>query len=967
MRGHYSTESRMDLADNRNRFQGDRGEVIQVSRGASGIGGLNCFYTNARSLRNKKDELFSYISNEDIDILCVTESWVNEIEFSDTISEFDLQGYNMYISQRTGRIGGGIIIYIKNNIVSSLNTSIKQDGVESLWIDIRFSKNRMVHLGAFYRPPGQTDDIDELMIREISKGCETDAVIIGDFNLNSVDWENMIGRDRTSGRFIECFEDNFLNQFVNDSTRGDNILDLVLSNSDHLVQELTVGEALGNSDHQIVRFNLGIEKGKITENAVKVPNFHKGDYVKLRSLLNFVDWDVEFRGKNAYGMWDTFKHIINVVQEQCIPMKAIRNKSRKPLWWNQEIARKISEKKRAYKKLQVENNIQNLSDYRMARNELNKIIKKNKRVSEIKLAQDSNKDPRKFFSYYKINNKSGRVKIGPIKYEGFVRETDEEIVEVLNGHFASVFTKEKLNSPMYSTHRSGKEVFTNICVDRRMIKGLIGELDTTKASGPDNIHSRILKEGVESISIALDKLYTRSLEYGEIPDDWKRANVVPIFKKGSKEDPNNFRPVSLTPVVCKILEKIVKKGICQHLEREGLISDAQHGFRSGRSCLTNLLDFLEFVTDQVDKGENVDIIYLDFSKAFDKVPHRRLVHKLKMIGICGGVSNWIAEWLKDRKQRVVLNGVKSEWRDVISGVPQGSVLGPLLFVIYINDLGEAVNNKVSIFADDTKLAAVVKDIDDNFKVQGDLNKLLSWAHKWQMTFNLDKCKVINMGKDNREFNYEMDGHWLSSVEDEKDLGVVIDKSLRFSKQCIEARNRANRVLGFIKRNVSYKSKEVILKLYNSYVRPHLEYCIQAWSPHFRHDINLLESVQRRATKIIPSLRHLEYIDRLRVLNMFSFERRCVRGDMIELFKIFSGIDKLDVSKFFELDDGNRTRGHHLKIKKQGCRLDLRKYFFTNRVVDFWNKLPRRVVGSPNLNVFKSRLDEFMGREGCDGS
>ena len=196
-----------------------------------------------------------------------------------------------------------------------------------------------------------------------------------------------------------------------------------------------------------------------------------------------------------------------------------------------------------------------------------------------------------------------------------------------------------------------------------------------------------------------------------------------------------------------------------------------------------------------------------------------------------------------------------------------------------------------------------------------------------------------------------------------DLGVVVDMSLKFSKQCIEAKNRANRVLGYIKRNVSYKSKEVILKLYNSYVRPHLEYCIQAWSPHFRHDINLLESVQRRATKIIPSLKHLEYEDRLRVLNMFSFERRCVRGDMIELFKIFSGMDKLDFSKLFELEGSNRTRGHHLKIKKQRCRLDVRKYFFTNRVVDYWNSLPPETVDSPNLNVFKRRLDDYMGMEG----
>lgn len=206
----------------------------------------------------------------------------------------------------------------------------------------------------------------------------------------------------------------------------------------------------------------------------------------------------------------------------------------------------------------------------------------------------------------------------------------------------------------------------------------------------------------------------------------------------------------------------------------------------------------------------------------------------------------------------------------------------------------------------------------------------------------------------------MEGVWLEAAENEKDLGVVIDKTMKFSKQCLQARNRANRILGFIIEMLVIKARRsYVASLYNAYVRPHLEYCIQAWSPHYRQDVSLLGAVQRRATRMMPAMRRLEYRERLKELNMFSFERRCLRGDMIKLYKMSSDCDYLDVDTFFTLEEGNRTRGHGRKIRKQGCRLDLQKYFFSHRVVDFWNALPGEVVYSSSLNVFKKRLDKFM--------
>ena len=236
----------------------------------------------------------------------------------------------------------------------------------------------------------------------------------------------------------------------------------------------------------------------------------------------------------------------------------------------------------------------------------------------------------------------------------------------------------------------------------------------------------------------------------------------------------------------------------------------------------------------------------------------------------------------------MLNGCKSEWNPVSSGVPQGSVLGPLLFIIYINDIDKGLSSRLFKFADDCKLVKRVCNTADCIALQRDLDIIMGWSAKWGMPFNVNKCGILNAGVNNAHFAYRMEDEWLEEKEKERDLGIIVDRDFNFKEQCLNARNRANKILGFINRNVSYKSKNVIRQLYNSYVRPHIEYCVQAWRPHLRHDINMLESVQRRATKLIPSLKNMPYEDRLEELNMFSVEYRFLRGDMIEIYKILTG-------------------------------------------------------------------------------
>ncbi|CAM5097662.1 unnamed protein product [Natator depressus] len=441
---------------------------------------------------------------------------------------------------------------------------------------------------------------------------------------------------------------------------------------------------------------------------------------------------------------------------------------------------------------------------------------------------------------------------------------------------------------------------------------------------------------------------------------------MPIFKKCSRGDPSNYRPVSLTSVPGKLVETVVKNKIVRHIEEHKLLGKSQHGFCKGKSCLTNLLEFFEGVNKHVDKGDPVDIVYLDFQKAFDKVPLQRLLCKLSCHGIRGKILSWIENWLKDKEQRVGINGKFSEWRGVTSGVPQESVLGPILFNLFINDLEKGVNSEVAKFADDTKLLKIVKTKADCEELQKDLTKLSDWATKCQMKFNADKCKVMHIGKNNPNYTYNMMGANVATTNQEKDLGVIVESSLKTSTQCAAAVKKANGMLGIIKKGIENKTENILLPLYKSMVCPHLEYWVQMWSPHLKKDILALEKVQKRATKMIRGLEWVPYEERLKRLGLFSLEKRRLRGDMIEVYKIMSGVKKVNKEKLYPCSHNIRTRGHQMKLMGSRFKINKSKFFFTQRTINLWNSLPEEVVKARTITGFKRELDKFMEFKSING-
>ena len=479
------------------------------------------------------------------------------------------------------------------------------------------------------------------------------------------------------------------------------------------------------------------------------------------------------------------------------------------------------------------------------------------------------------------------------------------------------------------------------------------------------MHPRILKELAHKIAYPLAIIFRQSLNLGVLPDDWRRANITPVHKKGKKKVVANYRPISITSVVCKLFESIVRDHVMKHFLSNNLLSNRQYGFIPGRSTVLQLLKMLDDWTLKLEYGGQIDVIYTDLEKAFDKVPHKYLIYKLKQYKLDPNVAQWIVSFLMDRQQRVVIDGSCSEYSNVVSGIPQGSVLGPVLFIIYINDLVGycEMDSSIFLYADDAKLYRLITTENDRLTLQKDLQAIVYWINKYMLKLNEAKCKVVSYGRHiDKSFSYSINGNDLENLDSYKDLGVIFDSKLKFGLHINEKVNKANAMLGIIKRNFTDLSKHAFLCLYKSMVRSHLEYAEPVWNPHYKEYIEKIERVQMRATKLLPGLKNKTYSARLKHLKLPTLKFRRIRGDLIELYKMINNIYDKDISLYINFAPCTRTRGSSKKIFAQHCKYDLRKHYYLNRVARLWNGLPESIVSAPTVNTFKNRLDLFWGNQ-----
>ena len=725
-----------------------------------------------------------------------------------------------------------------------------------------------------------------------------------------------------------------------------------MTNEEGLVQNIRYHPPIGNSDHVVIHFELACY-AEVCVNRARL-NFNKGDYTKLNNLIKDTNWAV-FDAPDIQQQYEAFASTLTDLVDICVP-RAYPKGRRRNIYINREALRLKKKKGKLWSAYISSRDDLSYARYVRCRNDLRRLTRKLRRDFELTLTDKLKENPKGFWSYANSRLKSRSVVENLRTPDGGLTTSDEQKATVLNQFFSSVCTTEDdTRAPAAAEVYTGPPL-EDVAITAATVKQKLTELRPTAAAGPDGIHPRILRETADALSPILAHMFRGSLDAGIVPRNWKLADVVPIYKKGDKDDPGNYRPVSLTSVPCKVLESIIRDELMRHLQEEGLFADAQHGFRPGRSCATQLLLAIEEWSSSVERGDPVDVIYLDLAKAFNTVPPKRLLLKLKTFGIGGKILRWLEAFLVERLQRVSVGGCHSGWLSLTSGVPQGSVLAPLLFILYVNDLPETVDCSIKIFADDCKLYLPVSLPSGPLVLQRALDSAVCWADEWQLSFNTAKSKVLHIGRLLHHQKYTMSGAIIEETSTEKDLGVHVDSDLKFRKQAATAVSKASQVMAVIRKSFQLIDKKTLPLLFKTLVRPHLEYGNIVWGPFNRADQRRVEGVQRRATKLVPELRNLPYPERLQALNLPSLYYRRRRGDMIAVYQMLHGGFDLDQSIFFNTTHVRDTRGHPLRLVKPHAVTRIRRNAFSVRVVNDWNSLPGSVVTSDTLNQFKNRLD-----------
>ena len=930
----------------------------------------------------------------------LTETWLrNHLD-----AEINIPSYSIYRADRIrpkkhrGRNSGGSAIYLKDEFCGPTEVQLNFSSGVNEAVGLKILKHNLL-LFCLYRQPDDPAGGNRSTSKEFSELLESissviedaaapvpNLLIAGDFNLPKISWPGCTPKTGASAdekRMTEILSDfcarHFLIQTVSQAThKAGNILDLILTNNEEAFSFIDATPCSPISSHYMVRTTCCLtspvpQAHKIDTSSSRFDGMNlfseETDWANMNNTLSSMDWSSIFCGLTVAEMVQQFITRCEDVANKCSPKKINLGSRKRP-----RIPRERRVLMRKRTRLQKQHRSSNGNMLKISsiskklaniEHQLQKSYQDQDKFEETRAVDAIKTNPKYFYSYAKHRSKV-RYPVGPLEdHTGTLIDNPAEMAKILAEQYKSAFSTPSLSAPDVSTPPT--MTMQDIEFGPDDIADAIDSLSTNSSPGPDRFPAIMLKRCRNNLSVPIFMIWRKSLDTGEIPLSLKNSSITPIYKGGSRHLAKNYRPIALTSHLIKIFEKVIRKQITDFLERLNLMNPNQHGFRAGHSCLSQLLQHFDYITKLLEEGENIDVIYLDFAKAFDKVDFAITLKKLLKMGVIGKVYRWIRSFITGRNQVVYVDGQKSEAVPVQSGVPQGSVVGPLLFIIMLHDIDNTVSSAhVSSFADDTRVSAGVTSHREIAQLQADLDLIFQWASQNNAMFNPDKFECLRYGSNEtlkESSSYlSSDGSTITSKPSVKDLGVTMGASASFEEHIAHITSAANLKCAWILRTFKTRESLPLITLWKSLVLPTLDYCSQLWCPSTPGTIQCIEKVQMSFLKKIHSMSQLDYWQQLKSLRMMSLERRRERYRAIYVWKIMEGLaPNFGINTAYNKRKGRYAVVPHIKSTAK-CRYKTIR--FNSMGVGgprIFNSLPvhLRNMASCSVESFKKALDKHL--------
>ena len=938
-------------------------------------------------------EIHAYICEQEPAIIILNETWLKS-----TINDNEVIPSNLYKIYRCDRSttshpvdpddpkkfrrnGGGVLIAIKLSLILSSNVINVKYKSEFIAIKLILEDKSKTIIATCYRVGTlgmenfrNISDIIKLLLR---KKKVKKFFLVGDFNLNKANWLLNTSTNSIEQAFLDEFVQAGLVQLINEPTHiKGNILDIILTNSEQFINDIIVSNSNGlcKSDHYSKNFKINLKVNRKKTEKIKAFNYKRANWDLLNRDLSNVDWTSMIDTSNPDNAWMNFKDTLLQLVDLHIPRITIKSKY-KPPWFDAECYEKCREKERLHAKFKRTKNMNDEITFVTCRREFKSMMRKKIR-DNLYCAEDNNIITKKFWAHVKSTSKSCRIP-EIVRCKNEISSNTITKANMFNNFFYNQFSEPSTYDIEIGLEQD--EEYIDFSTTR--ISQLLSDINVNKACGLDNIPGIVLKHCSTSISAPLSRLFHSIYNTGIVPNEWKKANVVPIHKKGDKGDITNYRPKSLTCIVAKIMERIIQDELL--IRTRHLMNEHQHGFLANKSCTTNLIDLSDSINIDLHNKIGTDIIYFDFQKAFDTVKHDLILMKLRnQFNINGCLLRFISSYLKDRTQRVVLENNYSTFKPVHSGVPQGSVLGPLLFLLFINDIADDINTetRISQYADETKLWRAMNSESDCEILQSDIDKLNNWCHANNMKLHPDKCKVISIKASSKNddillhtlpfanFSYTIGDSVMDYQNSEKDLGVLVNNEFTWNEHQQSIITKASQMLGLTKRTchfaTNYNRKRT---LYLTLVRSLFEHCVTVWRPTETANIDKFERLQKNAVKWILNEEHASYstVDiyyrKCRELNILPMNMRFDLSDLVLFHKIVHLLIPMKIPEYISRYTGSsRLRNSHLDSMSfifnnayptRDSRSKLYKSFYY-RTIHTWNALDFNTRNTADIVEFK---------------